>query len=983
MAVGKVVISTALDNTKLIADGKKLPAVINKITKSIRGAFAKDVGAPVNTKAMDAATQKIRETEIASEAVKEKMAEIKRASEAGGEATSAAFEKAKQKVADTQAQLAALVAKTDEYAEGKRADFIPDGLDEGHADQVLEGLLAQDAAYQKLLAQADALEQKLAQQKAAMASAKEEAVRAAQEPTAEYKRLENQLDSLNVDLAQYKSRLQAATDAAREQTHVENKKTAVMTGAGAALGRSGTMLGKFVKRILSLGASAFIFNVLSAAFRKIQQAASAYLGAATKSSNAFGAAMARLRGAAATLFAPIVNAIVPALTVIVNALATAVAWLAKFISLLTGKTVAASAAAGKALSNQAAGFGGAGGAAKDAAKDVEEYKDATLGIDELNLIDKPDTSTPGGGGGGGGGGGAAGPGYDFGWMDDAIDKTSLMGRAMEALAIIVDSLRQGFVYFYEVALKPFVEKAKEVGAVIGEWIVSKLEAMAQWMQENQDKVNEFIAIMGQFAMIAGIVLGVWGAFNLLTTVVGALVKFFSHGVGLAIAIAAALAAINVAAGNGSAAIDALNGVLQGFLTFVQGVFSGNWAMAWEGVKTVFWGVYDFLIITLDSLRTLVGNAFDAILRKLQNWGVPFESGLYDIIKGVRDIITGLIDFVTGVVTLKWEKAWNGIKDILHGVCEIIIGIVRGLVEGLNLLIQTCLDWLYQKVTSWGTDLGAAIGRIIDGVRQIFQGLTDFIMGVFTLDWQRAWQGIQTFFDGIWTAIVGILTTELEAMKLLINNAFTWISQKLEAWGGPFGAAFSRIVDGLRQILVGLIDFVTGIFTGNWQRAWNGVKQIFSGVWQTFKGIVQGAVNGVIGIINRFISGAVSGFNAVIGALNSVSVTVPDWVPIYGGRHFGISLPTVSAPQIPYLAQGAVIPPNKEFLAVLGDQTSGTNIEAPLQTIKQALAEVLAQQGEGDVTIPMTVYLDGQKIFENQQQVKRRRGQQIISNAAFV
>lgn len=979
MAVGKVVISTALDNTQLIADGKKLPAVINKITKSIRGAFAKDVGTPVNTKAMEAAAQKVKETEIAIEAVKTKMAEIKRASEEAGEATSAAFEKARQKVADTQAQLAALGAKTEEYAVRKRADFIPEGLDKGRADQVLEGMLAQDAAYQKLLGQADALEQKLAQQKAAMASAKDEAVRAAQEPTAEYKRLENKLDSLNVKLAQYKSRHQEAAAAARGTALAEKQHGNAVTKAGAALGHSSIIMGNFGKRILSLAASAFVFNVLSAGFRKIQQAASAYLGAATKSSDAFGVAMARLRGAAATLFAPIVNAIVPALTAIVNALATAVAWLAKFISLLTGKTVAASAAAGKALSNQAAGFGGAGGAAKDAAEDVEQYKDAALGIDELNTIDKPEADASGGGGGGG----AAGAGYDFGWMDDAIDKTSLMGRAMEALAIIVDSVRQGFVAFYEVALAPFVEKAKEVASVIGEWIVSKLEAMAHWMTENQDKVNQFITIMGQFAMIAGIVLGVWGAFNLLTTVVGALIKFFSSGVGIVIAVVAALAAINVAAGNGSAAIDALNQVLQGFLTFVQGVFSGNWAMAWEGVKMVFGGVYNFLLITLDSLRTLVSNAFDGILRKLQSWGVPFETGLYDIIKGVRDIITGLIDFVTGVVTLNWEKAWAGIQEILAGRSELIYGIVRGLTEGVNLLIQTALDWLYLKVMSWGTDLGNELGRIIQGAQEIFQGLTDFIMGVFTGDWDRAWNGIAQIFQGVWNFVIGFLRGALEVLKLLIDNAFTWISQKLEAWGGPFGAAFSKIVDGLRQVLTGLIDFVLGVFSGDWDRAWDGVKQIFSGIWQTFKGIVQGAVNGVIGVINRFISGAVSGFNAVIGALNSISVTIPSWVPGIGGRHFGISLPMVSAPQIPYLAQGAVIPPNKEFLAVLGDQTSGTNIEAPLETIKQALAEVLAQQGEGNVTIPMTVYLDGQKIFENQQQVKRRRGQQIISNAAFV
>ncbi|MGN0652316.1 MAG: hypothetical protein ACI4KN_04895, partial [Gemmiger sp.] len=104
--------------------------------------------------------------------------------------------------------------------------------------------------------------------------------------------------------------------------------------------------------------------------------------------------------------------------------------------------------------------------------------------------------------------------------------------------------------------------------------------------------------------------------------------------------------------------------------------------------------------------------------------------------------------------------------------------------------------------------------------------------------------------------------------------------------------------------------------------------------------VKGAVNTVIGFVNGMISAVVAGVNTVTRALNGLSFTIPDWVPGIGGNHFGFNIGTVTAPQIPYLAQGAVIPPNREFLAVLGDQTSGTNVEAPLSTIQQAVAEVM-------------------------------------------
>ena len=87
---------------------------------------------------------------------------------------------------------------------------------------------------------------------------------------------------------------------------------------------------------------------------------------------------------------------------------------------------------------------------------------------------------------------------------------------------------------------------------------------------------------------------------------------------------------------------------------------------------------------------------------------------------------------------------------------------------------------------------------------------------------------------------------------------------------------------------------------------------------------------------------------MVRALNGLSFTVPSWVPGIGGSQFGFSLGTLTAPQIPYLAQGAVIPANREFLAVLGDQTHGTNVEAPLATIQQAVAEVMEDVQAGQM-----------------------------------
>lgn len=104
-----------------------------------------------------------------------------------------------------------------------------------------------------------------------------------------------------------------------------------------------------------------------------------------------------------------------------------------------------------------------------------------------------------------------------------------------------------------------------------------------------------------------------------------------------------------------------------------------------------------------------------------------------------------------------------------------------------------------------------------------------------------------------------------------------------------------------------------------------------------------------GIINAIIDG----LNWVISQMNKISFDIPNWIPLVGGKSFDVNVPYISRFAIPRLAQGAVIPPNREFMAVLGDQKQGTNIEAPLETIKQALAEVMAQYGgreSGDMTV---------------------------------
>lgn len=157
-----------------------------------------------------------------------------------------------------------------------------------------------------------------------------------------------------------------------------------------------------------------------------------------------------------------------------------------------------------------------------------------------------------------------------------------------------------------------------------------------------------------------------------------------------------------------------------------------------------------------------------------------------------------------------------------------------------------------------------------------------------------------------------------------------------------------VIDIAVVLLRGLCDFLTAVFKGDWDAAWNAIADTALSVWDRIQNGIRNYINGIIGFVNNMIQAIVNALNAVINAVGSLSFDVPDWVPGIGGSTFGFQLSTITAPQIPALARGAVIPPNREFLAVLGDQSSGTNIEAPLSTIQEAVAAVMQDMQDGEL-----------------------------------
>jgi len=335
-------------------------------------------------------------------------------------------------------------------------------------------------------------------------------------------------------------------------------------------------------------------------------------------------------------------------------------------------------------------------------------------------------------------------------------------------------------------------------------------------------------------------------------------------------------------------------------------------------------------------------AWHNLLVPLAAWSIEnLLPAFLGLLSGALQVLNEVVTALKPMGTWLWNHLlqpiaqWTGtaIIDGLHWMTQKLeafsgwIGKNQGLVRGLVVTIGTLSaavllangglsQWnlLGGKATGLTSGLGMAFGALSSPI-----GLVRTAIGGLSSPLGLVSKGI----GGLSSPIGVVSTAVLVLVGAVAVLATAWDSVKTKA---------QEVWQSIREIWTG---------AGNWFQT-----QVYYPLKDGFKN----TVNSIIGLINGMLSGAVRGINALVRGLNSFQIDIPSWIPVIGGKTFGFDMDTVTAPQIPYLAQGAVLPANRPFMAVLGDQRYGTNIEAPLDTIKQAVAEVLAMQSAGNDTV---------------------------------
>jgi hypothetical protein len=315
----------------------------------------------------------------------------------------------------------------------------------------------------------------------------------------------------------------------------------------------------------------------------------------------------------------------------------------------------------------------------------------------------------------------------------------------------------------------------------------------------------------------------------------------------------------------------------------------------------------------DEIKEAALNVWESIK---EAWSAAGEWFSTNVVEPVAEFFSGLWTTVSDAASAAWEfiqGVWTAVSEWFHTtVIEPVSEFFSNLWEDITTFASDAwakIQEIWAVVSSWFND------SVVTPVKEFFKTLWEDVKKLASDAWDgivKIWEAVSSWFDQNVVQPIKKLFTEMwdgikqkasdiwEGIKKVWSDAKSWFEQHVT---GPLGDAFTAAVDKIKE-----------------------------------------SVNGAIGKVEGLINSVIKGVNWLIEQLNKIKFDVPDWVPFAGGSSFSINIPKITEVKLPRLANGAVIPPNQQFAAILGDQRSGKNIEAPVHEIEAAVMRGIQSAG---------------------------------------
>lgn len=368
-------------------------------------------------------------------------------------------------------------------------------------------------------------------------------------------------------------------------------------------------------------------------------------------------------------------------------------------------------------------------------------------------------------------------------------------------------------------------------------------------------------------------------------------------------------------------------VLQGLADKLKGLMTGVLGETLAKIETFLGKIIDVLKLLWENILVplinwIIANVVPVLAKIADMIGtkvINIVKTLIKVIGDIVDVLSGVIDFIVGVYTGDWEKAWNGVKGIAEGAWNLIKDIILGV---------------------WET------------IKSETQGALDIVKGVIEL----VFNAIKSIVFTAWDYVKTCTTNALSALKTTVSTGFNAIKSKISKAWSSVKTKTVQIWDSISTVLFGKLEKIKSAIVDKFTSAKDTVVSVFEGIKDTIKN----TLNSVIGIVNS----AIGTVNSAIGGIESAFSFGPWKIPTpFGSKtiEFKASFPRVST--VPYLAKGAVIPPRSEFLAVLGDQKQGNNIETPEALLRKIVREETAGRQAGGGNYRFTAQINRRTLFD--------------------
>lgn len=666
--------------------------------------------------------------------------------------------------------------------------------------------------------------------------------------------------------------------------------SAITRGSNQSNASMSSGLKTILKYSLGIRSLYILVNKLRAAIKEGFKNLAQYSAPVNESISMLMSSLTQLKNSLATAFAPILTTVAPILTSFINMLSKAATYVGMLIATLTGQKTFVKAK--KVQEDYAASLNSTASAAKKAAGALAKF-------DDLDVLQKQGTS------GGGAGGVFVGNMFEDAEIEKGVINLADVFRKVfsslfDPLKFAWDSVGNPAVESWKGALYEISSLTKDIGR----------DFMTMWSQENTVKifenVLEIIRNIGSSAKN--------------------LVKNFSK-----------------AWNNNRIGFTIFEKIRDIFGTIVEKIKKISIATVEWSEKIDFYPLLESISHLLSSIEPIVDAVFGGLEWAWENVLLPLSGWVIeDALPAALDAIGGALELISKVA----EKAAPWLKDIWENFLEPVAGFIG---DAIVAFLETLGKVLYdvannETAVSVLTGAAIAIGSIVAAIKafNIAAGLTKIILGAIKA------HPIVAAISAI-IAIIALAITYWDDIKAAIqsfwdkcveifSNIGSWFAEKFDqvktavlAIWNPIKKGIKKVWDDIKGIINGVIDFIVGVFTLDWEKAWDGVTEIFKGV---------------ASVIESIIDGIISAINLVLDAINSLTGTVAGSIVKQLESTQGISVNSTVSSQnlrsldIPALASGAVIRGGNPFMAILGDQPAGKmNIEAPADLIRD-----MARQG---------------------------------------